>query len=277
MSQRGEHFMNAYRDLLGYGVTVTSRGKRTLEIENYQLKIPPMDYCTSFNARRFNLDYARAEWAWYLQANPHARWIERHASMWPKLHQDGIGYLSNYGQYLFLPTETLSKQAITPFEFAARSLVRDPGTRQAVIPFLRSEHLYENNPDLVCTSGVQFRLREGRLNMTVMMRSNDAIFGMTNDVFCFGQLHMMMHARLSASGVKAELGDYTHFATSFHVYESFWPMLERLVDEDMNGHSPIRMPPPAHYSDFAEIIFPLSGSQSPYARWILEPLGKDDA
>lgn len=51
--------------------------------------------------------------------------------------------------------------------------------------------------------------------MVAMMRSNDAYMGFTHDVFCF-----TMMQELIARSLGIRVGEYHHFATSLHLYET---------------------------------------------------------
>ena len=63
------------------------------------------------------------------------------------------------------------------------------------------------------------------------MRSNDAVFGFCNDVFTFCMYQQLMLNELNArvSGDKIELGHYYHSAGSFHIYESHFAMMDKIV------------------------------------------------
>jgi len=50
--------------------------------------------------------------------------------------------------------------------------------------------------------------------MTVLMRSNDLVYGFCNDQYCFSKLLELVS---SLTGYK--VGKYTHFATDMHIYE----------------------------------------------------------
>lgn len=57
------------------------------------------------------------------------------------------------------------------------------------------------------------------------MRSNDAIWGLPYDVFFFS----MLQERL-AQELGMRLGRYSHFATSLHVYERHFGMVQAILD-----------------------------------------------
>lgn len=259
MSKRS--FLKLYNDLLLQGEEIEIGGNSCLELNNYEVCIPdPRDCLTSFEARKLNLDYCKAEWLWYLNAHRFDTEIEEHATMWKKLRQEDGGYNSNYGVYIFGQYQ---------FEWVIKSLVKDTSSRQACMQLLNTSHMYDENTDVVCTMGIQFLIRHGHLNMYVNMRSNDAIYGFTNDVFCFAQLHQMVYWKLREKGVKVKLGQYFHRAGSMHVYERHFEMLKQLVVDGFTGYKRIHIPEPKDFEDFKWLMFRGPGNGSNYANWML--------
>lgn len=86
-------------------------------------------------------------------------------------------------------------------------------SRRAIVQ-IYDERDMDNVHDVPCTCTLQFLLRDGRLDLVVYMRSNDAYLGLPHDVFCFTMLQ-----ELAAVHLGAELGIYRHFAGSLHLYE----------------------------------------------------------
>lgn len=260
----GAHFKKMYRDLYERGKTQISDKCHTIELLNYAIEVPAYDYLTSFADRKLNLDYCKAEWAWYLRGDRYDTSIEDHATLWKKIKCADGGFNSNYGQYIFGEDQ---------FEWCLSSLLNDRHSRQASMQLLNKSHMYNGNPDVVCTHGINFQIRDNRLNMTVMMRSNDAIFGTTNDVFCFGQLLIMMHSALREKYSGLEMGTYTHFACSLHVYERHFDMLEKLA-LSKDDFSPIDYPLPKTPREFNAIATNRRDSNYDYANWVLDFEGK---
>lgn len=121
---------------------------------------------------------------------------------------------------------------------AVRELSENPDTRRAVItmwdPKLDTNGGHMDHP---CTIGLGFRARDGRLNMSVVMRSNDAWLGMPYDFVQFSTLHVTVAALLGL-----ETGTYTHHAHSLHLYRRDCAAASRVLgDEDevfeLNQHS----------------------------------------
>jgi thymidylate synthase len=85
-------------------------------------------------------------------------------------------------------------------------------------------HKYENNKDFVCTLAQQFIVNNNKLDTIVFMRSNDLIYGFSYDVPWFNSLQKQI-----ANILKIEVGEYRHFATSMHVYERHFKMVENIA------------------------------------------------
>jgi thymidylate synthase len=94
-------------------------------------------------------------------------------------------------------------------------LKKDPNTRQAVITLW--DPWLDNLPskfDYPCTNLIQLSIHDGRLEMNVVMRSNDVWLGLPYDIFQFTQLQRTIARAL---GCRVEL--YRHTAMSLHLYE----------------------------------------------------------
>jgi len=227
--------------LFAYGQPVSPRGQKILELENYQFTMEPYERLTTFEARGLNLQYCKAEFLWYLGGDRFDESIAEHAIMWKKLKDVDGGFNSQYGQYIFGDAQ---------FHWVLDELRRDIDSRRAVMVLLQGDHLREDNVDVVCTYGLGFRIRNNKLNMSVTMRSNDAIFGMTNDVFCFSMIQEMVLENLKRIYPDLEMGTYCHKVDSLHVYERHFEMLEILVTDGERGIYNIDIPRASSYLDF---------------------------
>lgn len=226
-------FLQVYADVLAGHMTYP-RGQKCIEVTDYQFQLDmTQSPLTSFRARNLNLKYAKEEMKWYLGGDKYDKSIEQYASMWKKIRQPDGSYYSNYGQYIF-PHQ---------FNFVIAELLNDPWSRRASIVLLKEEHLFSDNSDVVCTYSINFRIRNSRLDMSVNMRSNDVIFGMTNDVFCFAMLYRLVYAHLIKNTTIVP-GRYVHKVDSLHVYERHFAMIKQIVDEGLSGYEPIYVPWP---------------------------------
>ncbi len=217
-------FYDIFYNLKMKGNLVSPRGQKVLEVENYGFVFPPYVRFCSFEARKMNLNYIKQEFLWYLKGDRYDLSILEQASMWKTLVNKDGGINSNYGQYIFYPY--LNSQ----FDKIIELLKDDKDSRRASIVILNKDHILSETNDLPCTYSLNFRIRNNKLNMTVRMRSNDLIFGLTNDAPTFSFTHEMIFVSLKQFYPDLELGEYYHSADSAHIYERHFNMLEQILD-----------------------------------------------
>lgn len=239
-------FSAVYQDLLLNGArNQAPRGASTIELQDYIFVLDPYERLTSFTARNINMDYIRAELRWYLSGDPYNDMITEHAQIWKDIRQPDGRFYSNYGHYIF------GKPAGA--QFVVDELIIDRDSRRAVIPLLSRVHLFHENKDVVCTYSMGFRIRNNQLNMSVNMRSNDAIWGMTNDVACFSLIHEIIHIMVKSHLPDVNMGYYCHKVDSLHVYERHFDMLEQLVKEGKKGFYKINIPRILNYEEINQL------------------------
>jgi len=214
-----------------HGSLVHSRGTAQREVLFYSLCIDdPTAMSIDVPGRKFNPDYAIAEWLWYLSKNRSVNNIGKLANIWLKI-QDDVGECeSNYGTYL------LDDQ----WKWALKELIKDKDTRRATLAINQPYHKGKNDNDYPCTQYVHFFIRDNELHLGVHMRSNDAVFGFCNDVFTFCMFQQLMlndyNHHIQSGQIdgepleKLKLGKYYHTAGSFHVYEAHWRMMDKVLD-----------------------------------------------
>ena len=95
-----------------------------------------------------------------------------------------------------------------------RKLAVDSATRQAVVTIWRGDELEASSRDVPCTLSLQFTIRDGRLNLRTVMRSEDVWLGLPYDLEVFGALH-----QTAASALSTPAGMYTHTTGSLHLYD----------------------------------------------------------
>jgi thymidylate synthase len=155
--------------------------------------------------RKMPIKYAIGELLWYLSGTNKLDAIKRYSKAWEALSDNGETVNSAYGYRIF------EKFGFNQWDYVRELLRKDPNSRQAVIHIKDAD----NTPtkDLPCTVCLQFLLRDGKLNLTTYMRSNDIWLGFPYDVFSFTCLQIIMAFELGV-----EIGEYTHIAGSLHLY-----------------------------------------------------------
>ena len=93
------------------------------------------------------------------------------------------------------------------------TLKRDPYSRRAAIDFNVPDPGRSEAKDEICAIALVFELREGKLDCTGIMRSDDVWLGTPYDVVLFTELQKHI-----ANELRVAYGKYTHFAVSLHAY-----------------------------------------------------------
>jgi thymidylate synthase len=155
-------------------------------------------------------------------------YISKYAKFWETIQNEDGTVNSAYGNLIF---NKKNEYGFTQYEWALESLLKDKDSRQAVLHFNLPSHQWNGNRDFVCTMYAIFQIRNGRLNFTVSMRSNDVILGLPTDVAFFVTLQsqLLNHLRNNPTYSELEMGTYTHIANSSHIYERHFEMANKMI------------------------------------------------
>lgn len=178
----------------------------TKQIFNTLIEIKnPKDNLINTEYRKWNKDYAEYEWQWYLSGNPNAEAISERASIWKTMMDEQGNVNSNYGYQWFRNGQLFR---------IIDMLKENPTTRKASISLYDGKEINLYHKDTICTYAINFYITNDKLNMQVMMRSNDLVYGFCNDQYCFSKLQMLV-----AKELQLEIGIYTHFVCNMHIYQ----------------------------------------------------------
>ena len=169
--------------------------------------------------RRYQWRYLAGELNWYLDGDNTVDGILPYSKFWGGItNPDGRTINSNYGHLLF------KKEGIdgeTQWEWAFNELCSDPDSRRAIMYLGGPDYQKEGIKDFVCTSTIQFFIRDRYLHCVVNQRSCDLNFGLPYDLPWFSILQQNMLLLInSAMAEDFELGALVHMIGSMHVYES---------------------------------------------------------
>ena len=170
----------------------------------------PLDKNIKARYRKFNKEYAEAEWQWYLSEDPSVDKLGeiygKVPPIWDNMADSDRKCRSNYGWQW-------SRNHQLDHVVAMLRQVKD--TRQATISIYDGKEISTYAKDTPCTYAVQFTVLNNKLEMSVVMRSNDLWFGFCNDQYCFASLQQLVAER-----VNLNVGSYYHFAHNFHLYNN---------------------------------------------------------
>lgn len=167
--------------------------------------------------RKWSEKYAEREWQWYLSQNRSVEEIKKYAPKWDEMHGGDNIVNSNYG-WQWGRNNQLDK--------CIEQLKQNPDTRQAWFSIFDGKEKDQYKYDTPCTMCVGFDIKpykgEKQLDMTVIMRSNDLIYGFCNDQYCFSKLQELVATELNVS-----VGHYYHFAHDLHIYKKHFNLKQK--------------------------------------------------
>lgn len=176
----------------------------------------PLDREIKARWRKWNPAYAEREWQWYLSQNPSVAEIKKYAPLWDTMHGGDDIVNSNYG-WQWGRNNQLDK--------CIEQLKKNRDTRQAWFSIFDGKEKDKYEFDTPCTLAVGFSvhpINQTYLDMTVVMRSNDLIYGFCNDQYCFSKLQ-----ELVANELGLKVGNYYHFAHDLHIYEKHLNLIKQ--------------------------------------------------
>ena len=158
--------------------------------------------------RGWKEEYAEAEWEWYLSGDRNTKKLGelygKVPEIWKRMSDSDGNVNSNYG-WQWKRNDQIGE--------VINILKNYRETRQATISIYDGKEIDKYTYDTPCTYAVQFTILDDKLNMCVVMRSNDLWFGFCNDQYCFSKLQELVATRLCMP-----IGTYYHFAHNLHLY-----------------------------------------------------------
>lgn len=198
------------------GKAVAPRGQMTREIEGpFSTTYTNPTEMVCFDPQRdANPVFHFMEALWILAGRDDVQFLAYFLPRMADFSDDGKTFHAPYGYRL------RSAYGFDQIEFCIKKLQADPDTRQAVASIWHPQLDWQISRDLPCNDMLLFKIREGKLRLTVCNRSNDAVLGAYGaNVVQFSTLQRYM-----AGVIGVDVGTYTQVSDSFHVYESnpFW-------------------------------------------------------
>jgi thymidylate synthase len=172
-----------------------------------------------------NQDYIERELAWYKSQSLFVDDIPGTVpTIWKQIASSDGRINSNYGWCVW------SDVNHNQFIHCVNELVKNPYSRRATMiynrPTMHTDYNVDGMNDFICTYANQFFIRDNKLVSHYIMRSNDVIFGYRNDHAWAKHVQAELHNELLKAYPDLEIGDIIWTASSLHVYERHFHMLE---------------------------------------------------
>ena len=202
-----EAFHKLYDMIIKDGVDFA--GTKALFNIGFEIQHPAANAIVDSKVKRnWSLEYANAEWRWYLSGDRNiAKLGELYGKVpqiWERMADPNGDVNSNYGWQW---------KRNAQLDMVIEMLKQNPDTRQAAISIYDGKEITSYAFDTPCTYAVQFTVLDNSLNMSVVMRSNDLWYGFCNDQYQFSNLQLLVAQRTGY-----DVGTYYHFAHNLHLY-----------------------------------------------------------
>ena len=191
------------------------RGGQTREVLHATLSVAdPRQRWVGSRWPILNIAFALAEIVWIVQGRRDLKFLQH----WNSQYGSFTGNTPTlYGAYGHRLREVLGFDQL---ERAFEALSANPNSRQVVLQIwnARSDLPHEDGSpqsgDIPCNVMSLLKVREGRLEWTQVIRSNDMFLGVPHNVVQFTALQEIM-----AGWLGLEVGTYNQLSDSLHVYE----------------------------------------------------------
>ena len=195
-------------------------GTKALFNVGFEIEVPNANAILDRKVKRnWSYAYAEAEWQWYLSGDRNiAKLGELYGkvpAIWKRMADEQGNVNSNYGWQW---------QRNQQLDYVIGLLRTQPETRQAAISIYDAKEWESYTHDTPCTYAVQFTILHGKLDMSVVMRSNDLWYGFCNDQYQFSNLQMLV-----ANKTGYDVGTYYHFAHNLHLYNDKLPFTKEMM------------------------------------------------
>lgn len=231
-------YLGTLKDIYqNYDFITSPRGLTIREKINYSFVVenPSSDPIETLDITRNKViaNYTQKEFELYNSGTNSAAAFAKASKFWEKIANPDGTVNSAYG-YLIWVNDSCGNPEFggmltTPWAWAKRSLIADKNTRQAVMRFSLPEHQWEGNKDQPCTMHANWLIRDDKLHLSVVMRSNDVVLGLVYDLPWFCSLMDKMLDELKPTYPDLQKGSYTHFVHSMHAYERDISTIEKML------------------------------------------------
>jgi hypothetical protein len=231
-------FRKGIVELVENGEEVTVKGNTTLELHPCVLNLTNAKNRTLIYPHRGNNPFSTLfETLWVLSG---ANGIKDLTFFLPRagdFSDDAHSWRAGYGRRIFkhlgidstrasgmvhdsaksAEWETVPNRPVDQLRYVYDTLFNDPASRQAVITIWdpAKECTIGKSKDFPCCNHVAFLIRNGKLDCTLTMRSNDILWGFSS----INLYEFTVMQEILANMLGVEVGEYFHIANSFHCYK----------------------------------------------------------
>ena len=186
----------------------------------------PQERVLFWGERDCNPTFHLMESLWMMAGRRDVKFVEYYNSGMKNFSDNGLHFNAAYGH------RWRHKFGVDQIVEIIKLLREDPKTRRAVMQIWDPADLLKvGSKDLACNLEVLFDTRYEQLNMTVLNRSNDMIWG----AYGANAVHFSFMMEFIASAIGLPVGTYRQFSNNLHMYTELYDFGKHLEN------------PPDHY------------------------------
>lgn len=156
---------------------------------------------------------------WMLAGRRDVEFLDNFNSQLKQYSDDGEVYNAAYGYRM------RHEFGVDQLYNVVTALADDNGTRQAVVQLWHPKDLNKKTKDKACNMQMIFSIRLGKVDMLVINRSNDIIYGYAGANI----VHFTYIQEFVASSLGLEMGKYQTFTNNLHVYTELYPKFDNII------------------------------------------------
>lgn len=222
-------FVGKLAQAMNAGDVVEVRGNSTRELRYQLVELDePLERAVVIPHRHNNIFATIAETMWVLAGRDDLSYLLNYLPRAIDFSDDGRTWRGAYGPRL------RNWQGVDQVAAVVQALRAEPSTRRAVMSIFDPARDFESSLDIPCTNWLQASVRNGLLDLSVTVRSNDLFWGFSGiNAFEWSVLQEML-----AFWTDTKVGKMHYFVSSLHVYERHWSRSTRILNTVPSTPSP---------------------------------------
>ena len=186
----------------------------------YQIKNDSFRLCF-LKERTINPFFALSEFSWIIEGSNLVEPLQYFIRDYDKFSDDNVTLNGAYGFRLLKYFE------INQLERAISELNENRESRRVVLTMYSPDDLNKISKDIPCNTTIYLKIKDNKLDITILNRSNDLYLGVPYNVFIFYLLQLYIAKKLNIS-----VGIQTHFTDSLHLYTKDLEKVEKIINNN---------------------------------------------
>lgn len=243
----------AASEILASGLEISSRAGRVKEITHVGMSIErPWEREILNPERKVNLAAQIAETMWVLAGRDDVEWLSLYLPRAKDFSDNGKVWRGGYGPRLREWGAHELSDGVDQLRHVVELMKKDRSTRRAVISIYDPEIDTKDGKDIPCNNWLSFISREGSLDLSVSIRSNDLIWGWSG----INQFEWSVLQEIVAFYLGVKIGRLHFNQTSLHIYDKHWEKADKITKAHFSSQDVhVRFEPPTReFGDFDGLV-----------------------